>query len=146
MRHKRNKGAVLAESAAALSLMLPILITVLFVALEASYAYLIKYSLSEAAREAARDLSIAYGMDPTIAASRSSQDTQVFDHIRIKNMVNDSQQFENPTFNTAGTPRTVAVTVEYKGGSYGLPKFPYPDPLQMGNTLKIVGTSSYRLQ
>lgn len=143
---RRRKGAVLAESAASISLVLPILIVALFVALEASYAYLIKYNLSEAAREAARDLAICYGMDPTIAASRASQEFNVFDKIRITNMVNDSAQFWDPTFNTATSPQTVSVVVEYTSGQHGLPRFPNPDPLHIASRMRIVGTSSFRLQ
>jgi Flp pilus assembly protein TadG len=146
MRINRRKGAVIAESAAAMTLLLPVLMTVLFIALEVSYAYLIKYNLSEAAREASRDLAIEYGLDSTITGSRALQDAKVFDHIRIKHMVNDSAQFDNPVFNTAAKPYTVQVTVEYKSGQYGLPIFPAPDPLGISKTVHIVGTSSFRLQ
>jgi len=55
---RRQHGVSIAEAAAALSLLLPLMVCVLYVVLESSYAYLIKSSLTEAARQAGRDLSI----------------------------------------------------------------------------------------
>ena len=143
---RKARAVSIAEAAAVTSLLLPLLILVLFVVVEATQAYLIKNSLAEAARQAARDLSVEYGQDPAVAGSRSLQDTLVFDKIRIKNVVNDSQQFNNPVFDTSADPPTVKVTVEYKGGQYGLPSFPNPDPLQLGKNFKIDATSTYRLE
>ena len=142
---RNNQGAMIAEAGATMALMLPILIVVIFVGLEASYAYLIKSSLSEGAREAARSLAIDYGLDPAIASSRSAQDAQVFNNIRINNIINNSQQFDNPVFNTASNPPTVSVNVRYTSNQYGLPQFPNPDPLNLKNTLVIAGTATYRL-
>lgn len=149
MRYRRRKnpgGVTLAEAAAAVGLLVPLAILIVFVVLEASYAYLIRTSLSQAARQAARDLAIAYGQDADIANSRSLQNAQVFDNIRIQNMVADSNQFDDPVFNTTSDPNTVTVTVRYTSGRYGLPTFPNPDPLKLGGSFQITASSTYRLE
>jgi hypothetical protein len=143
---RKQTGAGIAEAAAALSLMLPLSVAVIFVALESSYAYTLKSSLAEGAREAARDLAIAYGQDRSVADSRSSQNTKAFDKVRITNIINDSLQFDDPVFKTTADPATVTVTVKYKGGQYGLPPFPNPDPLKLGPNFTIYSTATYRLQ
>ncbi len=142
---RRRSGATIAESAASLALLLPLTFMIIFAVLEASYAFMIKNSLSQGARRAARDLSIAYGEDPAIASSRALQETQVFDNIRIVNIINDSDQFDDPVWDTVGDPPTVTVNVRYQGGQYSLPPFPNPDPLGLGSTFIINAGSSYRL-
>ena len=137
---------MIAEAAAALSLLLPLTVMLVFVALEVSHAYLIKNALSEAAREAARNLAIAYGQNRTVATSRDLQDSSSFDKVRITNMVNDSEQFDDPEFSTTADPPVVSVTVRYKSAQYGLPQFPNPDPLNIGTNLEIASSSTYRLQ
>lgn len=139
-------GGSIVEAAAALTLLLPLVIITIFVTLEVSYAYLLKSSLSEAAREGARSLSIAYGLDPTVANSRSTANQKAFDKIRIYNIVNDSLQFSDPTWVTTGDVPTVSVVVTYKSGQYGLPKFPYPDPLHLAGRFELAGNATYRLQ
>jgi len=143
---RQSRGVSIAEAAAALALLLPLIFTIIFVILEASYAYTIKNSLAEAARAAARDLAMAYGQNPGIATDRSLQNTQVFDTIRITNMVNDSSQFDDPVFQTAQDPMTVAVTVRYLSGQFNLPPFPNPDPLNLGSNFQITASSTYRLE
>lgn len=143
---RKTSGATIAESAASLVILLPLAIIIILVVLEASYAYLIRTSLTQAAREASRDLAIAYGQDPSIATSRSLQDAQVFSNIRIAKIVAANQQFDNPVFDTTGTPPTVSVTVRYLSNQYGLPPFPNPDPLNLGSSFVITATSSYRLE
>ncbi len=139
-------GAVLAEFAAVMALMFPVLIVILFVVLEMAHAYLIKDALSQAARQAARDLSIVYGQDPSIQFSRANQDAIVFNKIQIPNIVNSALQFSNPVWNTAASPPTVSVSVSYTSGKNGLPVFPNPDPLNLGNSFTLSGSSTYRLE
>jgi len=139
-------GASIAEAAAALSLLLPLMILIIYVILESSYAYMIKNSLSEAVRQAGRDLSLAYGEDPNIMYDRAMQDIEVFDKIRITNMVNDSAQFSDPVWDTSNSPPTVRVTCTYLSSQYNLPTFPNPDPLRLGSNYSITATSTYRLE
>ncbi|HEY9870146.1 MAG TPA: TadE/TadG family type IV pilus assembly protein, partial [Candidatus Obscuribacterales bacterium] len=135
---RANQGGVsIVEAAASLSLLLPLMMVIVFVVLEVSDAYLIKTSLSQGARRAARDLAVAYGQNPAVATSRSLQNAMVLDNVRIHNMINDSRQFDDPIFDTNATPHTVHVTVRYASNQYGLPPFPYPDPLNLGSRFAI---------
>jgi hypothetical protein len=145
-KSRRQTGVTIAECAASLSLMLPIVITLLFVVLEASYAYLIKNSMAEAARQAARDLSIAYAKNPQVASDRSAQNASVYNKIRIRNMINNSQQFDDAQFDTGSDPPTVSVKVRYLSGQFGLPTFPNPDFLNLGSRFRIDGDATYRLE
>ena len=145
-KQRRSKGAVLAEFAAVMALMFPVLMLILFVVLEMAQAYLIKDALSQAARQAARDLAIVYGQDPTIQFSRANQDSTVFSKIQIPNVVNSAVQFSNPVWNSAASPPTVSVSVSYTSGKNGLPVFPNPDPLSLGSSFSLSGSSTYRLE
>jgi flagellar basal body-associated protein FliL len=142
---RRNNGATIVESAASLSLLLPLTILIIFVALEVGYSYLIKTSLSHAARQAARELAVAYGGDPAIAQNKAAQEA-VLNHVRIPYMVHDNHQFEEVRFDSSQSPHTVTVHVRYVSGKYGLPRFPNPDPLQMGDKMQIASTATYRLE
>ncbi len=146
MKRKNQHGVAITEAAAALTILLPLIFVIIFAALEAGYAYTLKSSLSEAARQAARDLAIAYGQNPTIAGDRTQENSLVFDSIRIRNVLNDSSQFDDPVWNTSGDPTTVQVTVRYLGGQFGLPTFPNPDPLHLGSHFQVTATSTYRLE
>lgn len=146
MNGRKNTGVAIAETAASMSLLIPLIVMIAFVAVETTEAYMIQSALSQAARRAARNLAIAYGQDPTIAASRSEQDAVVFQNIRIPNFVNSNAQFDDPQWNTSLQPYTTTVTVHYLSGQYGLPVFPQPDPLNLGNNLVITATSTYRLE
>lgn len=144
-RHRR-KGASIAETAAAMVLLLPLLFIVLFVVLEASKAYFIKESLAQGARQAARDLAVAYGRNADIEGSRTMQNQMAFDNIHLNGVIHDQEQFDDPVFDSAGQPPTVRVTVHYRGGQYGLEPFPNPDPLKLGNNFDLSAASTYRLE
>ena len=142
---RRQSGGSLAESAASVSLLFPLAIVIIFVVAEASHFFIIKNGLDAGARQAARELAVVYGENQSIAYDRAIQDTEVFDNIRITNVINSSLQFDDPVFNEASDPPTVSVVVRYAGGSYGLPTFPNPDPLNLGTGFTINSTSTYRL-
>src|SRR5690348_3367214 len=94
-----RKGAVvLAETAAAMAILIPLAVLLIFVIAEVSYCYFAKATLSQAARQAARQLAIAYGADPSVAQSRPLQEVTAFDNIRLDHIVTDSAQFDNPVF------------------------------------------------
>ena len=146
MLRRNGKGASIAETAASMVLLLPILIAILFVVLESAQAYMIKEGLSQGAREAARNLAVQYGVNPAIGTSRAMQDTMVFDGIRIHDIINASAQFDDPTFDSSGTPPIVTVTIHYTSGQNGLSVFPNPDPLHLGSSFQLSATSTYRLE
>lgn len=146
IKSKTNRGSTIAEAAASMVVMIPLMIALLFVTVEVCYACFLLHNLSQAARTAARSMAIAYGADPTIVSSRTLQDQRVFDSIRITNVVNDSDQFEDPVFQTSTEPHTVTVTVRYLSGQYDLPIFPIPDPLNLGQQFRPVAQSTFRLE
>lgn len=146
MRLRKEHGSSIVESAATLALLLPMAMLLIYVVVEVSYAYLLKTGLAQGARQAARALAIEYGKNPTIAGSRATQDSLVFDKIKIQNIINSKDQFDDPSFDTSSVPHTVQVTVRYKGGQYGLPFFPHPDPLKLSSNFKIISESTYRLE
>jgi hypothetical protein len=114
--------------------------------MEASKAYLIKEGLSQGAREAARNLAIAYGQNNSIQNNRSQQDAQIFSNIHINQIINASAQFQDPVWDANGIPPTVTVTVDYTSGQNGLPVFPAVGPLNLGNNFHLSATSTYRIE
>lgn len=142
----RKRGAAIVDTAAALTLLLPVAMLMIYVAVEVSYAYLIKASLAQGARQAARGLAVAYGQNPLVANDRSLQESMVFDHIRLHNIISANEQFDNPVFDTTASPHTVYVLVHYRGGQYGLPDFPNPDPLGIRGYVQLNSDSTYRLE
>ena len=144
MTHRRREGAVLAETAASLVILIPLAILLTFVIAETSYCYFAKGVLAQAARQAARDLAIAYGSDPLVATSRARQEVQSFDRIRLSRIVVSSEQFADPVFQTGTVPHTVTVTVRLNLPN--LPLLPAPDPLGLGRNYQISADSTYRLE
>lgn len=143
MRRKQRASSI-AEAAAAMGIMLPLIFIVIFTVIEITQAYLIRECLAQGARSAARQMAIAYGQDNQIKESRSLQNKLVFDNIRITNIINSSQQFENPKWNVTGYPPT--VTVSYTSGKNGLPTFPSTDPLNLASKLTLSAKSVYRVE
>lgn len=144
--NKRKRGASLVEFAVALSLFLPLLISIIYVVLEASFMYTIKANLDVASRKAARELAIMYGTNKT-NAQQPKASNPVYTNTRIPNFVVDNNQFDDPTFSTAVAPGTVTVIVHYPTtGAYGLPPFPNPDPLNIGGNFDLTSTSTFSLE
>jgi hypothetical protein len=145
-RRTRERGTVLTEAAAALVIMVPLAIVFIYVMIETSYAYFLKASLAQCSRQASRDLAIAYGSNPSIVFDRTEQEERVFNHIRLFNVVNSSAQFDNPEWNTGSEPHTVKVVVRYTSGENSLPRFPEPDPLNLGGSFRLMAESTHRLE
>jgi Flp pilus assembly protein TadG len=143
---RTGSGAVLAESTAAICLFFPVIFIIIFAIVEIGEAFAIRELLSQASREASRDLAIAYGSDPTIAGDRTQEDATVFSNIRITGVVANNAQFSDPVWNTTTTPNTVSVTVTYTPGQYGLAVFPQPDPIGLGKNFLLTASSTYRLE
>ena len=142
---RASRGQSLPECAAALSLLLPLALVIVFATLEASHAFVIQNSLTEAARQAARGLALAYADDANVGADRSLQESMVFDSIRINKVIADSAQFADPEFDTSVDPPVVSVSVQYTGGQYGLPQFPVYDPLNLGAAYQLSSSATWRL-
>lgn len=147
---RRSKGAILVEASSAMVVMFPLLVLVIFVTLEASYAYVIGRNMNNAAFLAARALGNRYQQNPNIVTDTAAQQA-IFSSIRIPNMVSGNGQFQIPPgnagWNTASSPPTVTVVVTYTPGmgTPALPAFPNPDPLKLGAAFRISSSASYRL-
>lgn len=143
---KRKRGLAITEFAAVLSILLPMLLIILYVGFQASLAWTIRTNLDIAVRKATRDMAVEYGKNPLVATDTTKQQA-VFTKVRIGNFVNSNAQFEAPQFNTALTPGSVTIKVNYPGdGSYGLPRFPNPDVMNLGSNFTLSSTNSSALE
>ena len=143
---RKKTGSSIVEAAVAMSFMLPLIFAILIVVIEISQAYLIRETLSQGARAAARQMAIVYGQDNQIKDDRKLQNKLVFDNIRMNNIINSSMQFENPVWDVTGSPPTVSVTVSYTSGKNGLPVFPAVDPFHFGDKTCLAARSVYRVE
>lgn len=146
-RSRKCSGFAVAELAAALMLLLPLTFAVCFVAGEAMQVCMIKSILNRGAAVAARRLAIAYGSDP---ASAIANPESSFSDVRVANVIVDNQQFVVPPgtagWNLYSNPPTVTVEVTFRGGFYGLPPFPNPDPLGLGASFSIRSSAKANLE
>lgn len=145
MKNKRSRragGAVLAEAVAVTAFMLPILVFLALVIVQATSAYIIDRDLQVAAALAARALA-AQGVPKD--GQQVTQDI-IFSNIKIPGRVVDPSQFSPaPVYNFTASPPTVTVFVQYK--STGIqPVSPIPDPLNLGKLFIIKAQATYRLQ
>ncbi|MBY0552523.1 MAG: pilus assembly protein [Candidatus Obscuribacterales bacterium] len=142
----KGRGLVLAETAASMMILIPLMMVIVFVVWEVSQAYFLKASLAQVARQAARDLAITYGRNPDVATNRSLQESLVLNHISLNGVVVDPSQFSSVVFQTDLVPHTVTVRVQYSSGLFGLAAFPGPDPLHLGKGFLLTADSTYRLE
>lgn len=144
-----ERGGMLAEAAAAVAILFPLLLVVLFVALEASFAFNIGRSMTEGSSLAARTLATRYRTNPEIVTDQSQQQS-IFQKIRIPTMISSNRQFTIPAngWKLSGTASTVTVVVTYLPGegSPALAAFPHFDPLNLTQAFRISSTSTFRLQ
>lgn len=144
MRKRQAQGLV--ETAAAMSVLIPLFMLILYVSSEISQAYMIKTAMTGAAHRAARNLSIAYWQNSSIATDRAAQESLVLNQIRVSTMLVDSHQFTDVVYDLSSTPPSVSVTATYTGGQYGLAPFPNPDPLRLGSHFQISSTETHALE
>ncbi|HEY9785338.1 MAG TPA: TadE family protein [Candidatus Obscuribacterales bacterium] len=154
-RSKRKKAAAIAEFAAALTLVVPIFILLMYMTYEACIYLYLKTGVDAAAKTHARWLAINFNFlcqqNGNSAANYGSWKNS---SIRVANCVVSDGQFTNGTINAAGTfvttapavitagqcitgPRGqghVAVRVLYPGGTT-LPSWPYPPLTFFGKSL-----------
>lgn len=144
---RKSSGLSLIETAAAAVVMIPVMIACVMAVQEVSEAYQIKQGLSQGARQAARDLAVAYSQSNLVENDRSLQDSMVYTKIKIPRIVSDKSQFDNATFDTSATPPTVTVNVHYRSdGTTGLPPFPSFDPLNIGANFDLNASATYSLE
>lgn len=152
------KGQAIAEGAAGLLILIPLLIMITYVILEASHAYFIWSALQQGARQAAHLIM----SDPNVtSATATDVDGAIqadLQRIQIPNVINDIRQFEYTYTTTpnqfagqnigvgqvqrANLVNSVQVTVTYTSGLYGLPVFPDADVLHLSSAFKLQGSST----
>ena len=139
-------GSTLAETAASMVLWIPLIVLFLFIAVEVGQVYMIQNVLAQSAREAARDLAVQYGVNPSVATSRAVAQGYTYDYIRYNNIINSSAQFADPVWKIQNNPPTVTVNVSYPVGQYGLPVI--LDPLHLLECCKFTpwASATYRLE
>lgn len=142
---RNRRGYSTVELAASFLFIIPIVFVILFAVVEMVKAYAIITVLSQAATQTARQLAVLYPDNPSLT-ERSSQDLLVYDNCTYGGVIANSAQFENAIFNTSSDPPTVAVTVKYLGGQYGLDPFPSYDPLGLGGQFQLSSTAVYKLE
>jgi hypothetical protein len=103
---RKSLGITLVEFGAALVIGLPLVITIIYAVLEASYLFSIRQHINQAAGLASRALAIEYGRNPKIAQAPNGPEVQaVLTNIRIPNFVQDNAQFSTPSFNPSDPTR-----------------------------------------
>lgn len=138
-----SPGIGLVESLVVSMLLLFLASVIIFSLTRARQALVIQNSLTQAAEQAARELSFAYKLDQRVARNRELQNSRVFDNIRVENVVNDSSQFLNPTFNLEDSRPTVTVVVRYKGGQNGLPPCPESELSRTKSDSELKSSASF---
>lgn len=146
MRVPRERGASIPEFAVVLSLFLPLMLTIVYVVLQASNLYMIKANLDVASRKASRELAILYNTNQAQASAPAASNT-VYTNTRIPNFVVANGQFDDPQFVTNPKPGTVTVRIHYPTqGGFGLPPFPNPDILKLGSAFDLSSQATFSLE
>lgn len=142
--NRQQAGAATAEFGAAMIVLAPLIMVVGYVAVEVAQAYAIYNALYASAYTAARQLSIAYTQN---AATTMANPSTVFDNVTYLNIVTSSSQFSIPTngWNESSYPHSVTVICAYQSGQNGSPRFPNPDPLNLGSHFVLQAQASFYL-
>jgi hypothetical protein len=145
---RRSAGSAIVEGAAGLMILIPLLILIVYVVLEASHAYFIYGSLQQGAQEAARALATyPVGQPPGYVnfPLTPGQIQAVLQPITVSGVINDPSQF-TPTFiGPPSSPTSVVVTVKYTSGQNGLPVFPDADVLNLGSSFQLQASATYQV-
>ena len=153
----RARGSSLVEFSAIAAFMIPVIIVILFAAIEGCRYVAILQGLDQGARQAARNLAVAYASNHGIVNDTSAQSTYGFGPVNIPGVINDPGQFDAPVWDNvpgatnevldATIPQSVTVVVTYKSaGTHTLPNFPDIDPLHLGSNLKLQQSATYIIE
>lgn len=148
MRKSRNASGMLAEAVSSLALLLPLIVVIVFVAIQGSNAYVIARHMNQGAQIAARSLAEEYRTNKDLDTDTNAQNA-IFSQIRLKDMIASNTQFTIPSggWQTNTDPKTVTVICTYipGAGNPALPPFPNPNILGLGASFKISMSATYRL-
>jgi len=93
VKQRNSKGAILAETTASTALLYGFVIVLLYFVAQACFGLLIMNGLSQAAREAARELSVLYVRSGGSSTPSSASINEVFEKIAVGGVVNNASQF-----------------------------------------------------
>lgn len=132
-----------------LATLTPVLLAATLVVIEASKVYSIGTSMMNGANLAAASLANYYHTNPAVVTDTYAQQ-QVFNNIRISQMIASNRQFSIPPGGwnlTANPPRVTVVCTYLPGqGTPALPAFPTVDPLKLGSKFTISESATYALK
>lgn len=148
MRRPRRQGYFIAEAAAALAVLIPLVVLGAFAAIETCQVFLILAGLNQSAYWAARKIAINYGNNSALAQlpGGPSGYQNAYSSTTFINIVNSSAQFQPPIFDFSSNASRVTVLCQYQSGQHGLAKFPYPDPLQLGRLFSLTSQATVYLE
>ncbi|MGD9685324.1 MAG: hypothetical protein AB7W16_29495 [Candidatus Obscuribacterales bacterium] len=148
MCRQRKQSGMLAEAVTALAIFIPLILLVIFLSMQAGYAYVIARNMSQASEMAARALAEEYSSNSKIATDTDAQNA-IFFNIRIPGLLSSNEQFSIPEngWQTATEPKTVTVVATYLPGVGSPPNAPFPNPnlLNLDEAFRIRMASTYRL-
>ncbi|MBS1996795.1 MAG: hypothetical protein JSS86_10810 [Cyanobacteria bacterium SZAS LIN-2] len=148
-RNRSTRGTTLSEAVMSLATLTPVLLAVTLVVIEASKVYSIEASMKNGANLAAASLANYYHTNPGVVTDPDAQQ-QVFNNIRISQMIASNSQFSIPAGGwnlTANPPRVTVLCTYLPGqGSPALPAFPTIDPLKLGSRFTISESATYALK
>ena len=146
---RTGRGSSLPECVSVIALVIPVVVSITMVAIEASHACLISTKMTQGAHMAARALASQYDSNPAVQFDLAMQQS-VLSNVRIDSYVVDNSQFElnSNSWNTASCPPTVSVVCKYLPGvgKPALAAFPSYDPLGVGSSFGIKAKATWSLQ
>ncbi len=146
LKRRKTQGSVLVESVIAISIILPLTVAIILVALEATHAFFIAGGMTQAAVLTCRALASEYRINRAIVTDAAAQQS-VFNNVRIPNLVHSNSQFQILGWNLAQDPKTVTVKVTYisGAGTPPLPAFPSTGTLNLDGLFQVSQAITYRL-
>src|SRR6185437_9334037 len=133
-RIRKSRGSQIAEFGAVIVLGVPLLIGLIFIAVEVGHYFAIKSAMDVGARNTARALVVNFNNTngqkaaPTSAAVNNGTG-QTIPPITLGNYIADGSQY-TVTWDTANPPANVTVECAYpQNGAFGLPVFPNYGPI-----------------
>jgi hypothetical protein len=141
-RQRKKQGQSSTELAAALMLIIPLLITGIYLMAESVQAYLIYCQVKQASARAARAIAMVYVQNPVQARDHWFD---ICSTIEFPGVVNSYKQFEMVGMSETTIPPTVTIKVLYQPDQFGCKHFPDPDLLGLGRYFTISAQSTEKL-
>jgi hypothetical protein len=138
-------GITLIEFSAAMAVGLPLILTALYVVLEANFLFTIRVNIDAAVRRWAQ---VAINTYETNGANQTAAEAAATAAVNIPHFVSPHVNQFVADWDTTNRPYSVTVTCTYPAGgspANDLPPFPFPDPLKLGHQFSIQATGTFPL-